>query len=282
MKKIILMLVLALVAVSRASLIVYDSFDAATNSRTAGWAPAGWTATDLTLANANMYIRTNSLSVAGLKASAGNSLGLLNKTGDYYLDFNTVTLGVGSTIYFSFIEKYNVLPGSAATGAGGTIRLGNSVDGPSVAKGISIGRGQTVPADANNAGFIIGPNGTAVVSTPKTYEMLATHFIVGSYTRGATDTSGSLKLWINPDSATFGTANPPVPTLSMASVLSADTFDRLYIYSNGSQSWTTDWQFDEVRVATDWANVAPIPESATVGMLGLGALVTLLIRRLRG
>jgi hypothetical protein len=38
---------------------------------------------------------------------------------------------------------------------------------------------------------------------------------------------------------------------------------------------------DEVRVANTWQDAAPIPEPATVGMLGLGALVTMLIRRMR-
>lgn len=256
---------ISVVSGTAGGLIVYDSFTAPTNARgaVAGWAPDGWTATDLTTANANAYIREGSLNVSGLKPSEGNSLGLANRTGDYYLDFNTVTLAAGDTVYFSFIQKFNVIPGSTVNGANGYIRLGNSADAVTVTKGICISRGSDGTPAASNAGFALSAN-SAVYSTsgthpktPGTYDMTATYFIVGSYTRGAGATDGSLKLWINPDSATFGAANPPSPTLSMASLSSADTFNRLLINANGSGSWPLDWQIDEVRISTDWANAAP-------------------------
>jgi hypothetical protein len=268
------MLVLAMVAASQGALIVYDSFTAPINKlgSVGGWAPAGWTVNDTNAASANAYIKEGSLVVAGLKSSEGNSLGLSAKGADYYLDFNTVTLGVGDTVYFSFIQKFNVIPGATSTGAGGYIRLGNSADATSVTKGIYICHGSAGTPAANNAGFGLSAKAAAYtditpVKTSGTYDMTATYFVAGSYTRGAGATDGSLKLWINPDSGTFGTANAPAPTLSMASLSSADTFNRLYIMSNGSTSWPIDWQLDEVRISTDWANVAPIPEPATIGMI---------------
>ena len=181
-----------------------------------------------------------------------------------------VKLAVGDTVYFSFLEKYNVVPGTNVTGLNGYLRLANSADAVTVTKGICVSRGsEGIPA-ASNAGFAISPNSktfgyAGAASTPGTYDMTATYFIVGSYTRGSTATNGSLKLWINPDSATFGTANPPAPTLSMASLSSADTFNQLRIESNGSGSHPSNWQIDEVRVGTDWISVAPSENSAPPG-----------------
>ncbi len=255
------------------SLIIYDSFSSPTSTPLVlGWAPPGWT-TDGTTANGDRgYIKGGSLSYSGLPASEGNSFGLGAGTDDYFLNFQTVSLAVGDTVYFSFIEKYNVIPGASVTGVGGFIRLANSADAVSTTKGICISRGSVGTPAATNAGFAIATANktfgvSPAVSTPGTYDMLATYLVVGSYTRGATATDGSLKLWINPDSATFGTSTPPVPTLSMASASSADTFNQLRIGSNGSTSHPTDWQIDEVRIGTSWASVAPsasAPVSAPV------------------
>jgi PKD repeat protein len=243
--------------------VAYDPFDSAvTVPLVLGWAPPGWT-TDGTTANGDRgYIKGGSLSYPGLPASEGNSFGLGAGTDDYFLNFPAVTLAVGDTVYFSFIEKYNVIPGASVTGVGGFLRLANSADAVSTTKGICISRGSVGTPAASNAGFAIATANktfgvSPAVSTPGTYDMLATYLIVGSYTRGATATAGSLKLWINPDAATFGTANPPAPTLSMASASSADTFNQLRIGANGSNSHPTDWQIDEVRVGTNWFSVVP-------------------------
>jgi hypothetical protein len=41
----------------------------------------------------------------------------------------------------------------------------------------------------------------------------------------------------------------------------------------------TGWQFDEVRIGTSFASVAPVPEPSTLVLLGLGATGLLACRR---
>jgi PKD repeat protein len=262
--------VISVVSGSTGSLIVYDSFSSATGMpMVAGWAPAGWNTDSTTANDAGGYIKGGSLTNSGLPASEGNSFGLGARTADYWLNFTPTTLAVGETIYFSYIEKYNVIPAAGVTGAGGYVRLGNSTQAVSVATGIVTSRGSAGIPATSNAGFGLGTTSKTFTNAPSigtsgTYDMVATYFIVASYTRGAGATDGSFKMWVNPDSATFGTATPPTATLSMASTVNAAKFDKLLIASGGSGSFPSDWQLDEVRIGTAWASVAPGVISAPV------------------
>jgi PKD repeat protein len=258
----------SLISVSSGStggLIVYDSFSSATGMPAAATGPSGWVSDGTLVTTAHGYVREGSLTSPGLKVPAGNSFNLGTRTDDYWLNFTATSLNVGDTVYFSFLERINVIPASGFTGVGGFIRLGNSVDALSATKGVCFSRGTTGTPTNSNLGFALSPaNKTfgvaGAVSTLGTYDMMATYFVVASYTRGATN--GSLSLWINPDSATFGTDTPPAATLSTTTANSVGVFDRLQIGSNGSVSHPGNWQIDEVRIATSWAGVAPSASSA--------------------
>jgi PKD repeat protein len=238
------------------ALPIYDAFnDSVTNSGI----PTGWfcLAPGTPPANAShSHIDEGSLSYPGLQASAGNSFGLGNKTDDYSLLFTLTNLGTNETVYFSTLLRLN---SATPTNMTGLIRLYDGAD--PFGSGISIGVGVTnnesvmgFSVNNSNKGF----GDAASIRTPASYAVTGvTHLIVGSYTRGTNATSGLTQLWINPDSASFGTATPPAATLSTNSSASDAVWNRLDIISAGSGSWRTDWQMDEVRVATSWAAVVP-------------------------
>lgn len=290
MKKSILMLVLTALAVaSQAALIVYDSFPGAPTSAgtpaTTNTIPSGWFSDELANTNASQHatVATGSLDYSGLAASQGNSMKLGTRTSDYFMNFTSPNLtNAGQTVYYSTLVRFN--SGLSKGMTGGAIRLFDTND--VFGSGVEVGFGNVTNTTGTLSFSLSNRNqvwNQANIKTPESYTLYGTtYLIVGAYTRGSNATNGSTRLWINPDSATFGTATPPAATLSTNTYAMDPTWNRLQIISSGTGSFTTNWVLDEVRIGTDWASVVPaIPEPATIGLLGLGALVTVLIRRIR-
>lgn len=288
MKKLIIAALVAMVASgATAALISYSSFDdeiVSTNG-----IPAGWTAVAGT--GGHSSIKAGSLSYAGYP-SEGNSWGMGQGTEDYRKTFSGVTgLAAGDKVYYSFLLRLNS-PLDAFNS--GNFRIYNSA-APS-GSGVVVSWG-TSDYTQNKMGFSLSNRnrnysntvGADLQKTAETYTAAdTTYLIVAAYNRGATYQTSTVELWVNPDSSSFG-ATPPTATITMPSYqngtgyINEANWDTLDFTSNGSGAGVPDWQVDEFRIATDWASVVPaIPEPATVGMLGLGALITLLIRRFRG
>ncbi|HEX5424630.1 MAG TPA: PEP-CTERM sorting domain-containing protein [Candidatus Acidoferrales bacterium] len=119
-----------------------------------------------------------------------------------------------------------------------------------------------------------------------------TYLVVGRYTQGpdasiATDDSNSL--WINPSSSTYGAAAAPAPDGSSNGSINTGNPTLNYAASLligagiSSGSNPNHVTLDEIRVGTTWADVTSVtvPEPATIGILGIGAVVGLLARRRR-
>jgi len=265
MKKIITAVAIGVLTTSAsiAELIVYDPFNdveistvAASNTIPTGWASDG--------TSFHGVVVSESLSYPGLAPSQANSFRLGDRTDDYFMNFASPNLAVGDTVYFSFLFRINSATRSKMTD--GAIRLFDSAD--QYGSGIVVGLGVTnlggnLSFSLNNRN-LTWANPLNRTKTPADYTATgATYLIVGSYTRGSTATDGLTQLWINPDSASFGTATPPVATLATNSFASDANWNRLQIISSGSTSWPAKWQIDEVRIGTDWASVVPcIPASA--------------------
>jgi hypothetical protein len=117
------------------------------------------------------------------------------------------------------------------------------------------------------------------------YSVNTTFLIVLSHTNSALNGTGgwSSRLWINP---VLGETDPTTPgNLRSANFSVASGTNSTVIISNGNGNSDAAQRsmiyVDELRVGSTWADVTPIPEPATVGMVGLGALITLLVRRFR-
>lgn len=94
----------------------------------------------------------------------------------------------------------------------------------------------------------------------------------------ATDGPDSVELWLNPDLSNPGQANWSQSGMYALTVGDSEYgFDGFYLHEalNGSQSA----QIDELRVGETFADVTPIPEPATMALLGIGGLGVLLRRR---
>ena len=246
---------------SSAGLIVYDPFNDAATSTTASsnTIPAGWFSDSATNSSAlHGTVASNSLSYSGLADSQRNSFRMGNKTADYYLDFTSPNLtNAGQTVYFSLLLRLN--SATPATMNSGTFRLFDSND--STGSGVVVGLGVTnlggpMSFSINNRNRAWSD--ASAIKTPASYTATGvTYLIVASYTRGAAATTGSTKLWINPDRATFGSLTPPSATVETNSYAADSAWNRLQIKSDGSGSWPVNWQIDEVRIGTDWASVVP-------------------------
>ena len=272
--------------VASATLVLGDSF---LDSPSANL-PTGWISDDANPVNNHGYVAAGSLSYPGLEASTENSFGLGDKTADYSITFTPLDPAVGDTVYLSFLMQINspLDPFGAATGFNVRVLDSTDIHG----SGISVGWG-SADDTSNLMGFSINnrQRGYSHADSIKTDEIYTaadtTYFVVASYTRGASRTSGTVDLWINPDSATFGTGTSPDPTLSMATYQDDEIFDTLSIGSAGSGQYPPDWQIDELRIATTWAEVAPaglasIPEPASMmALLGLSTFVLAAIKRRR-
>lgn len=111
------------------------------------------------------------------------------------------------------------------------------------------------------AGYIFGvqKGGTGVSASLDTTEYHAgdTVFVVGKY--DFTVSPNSVSLWINPNPTNFGSASPPAGFLSATTGTDSISFviDRFNMRQNTAQSVPAAMQWDELRVATNWAAVTP-------------------------
>ena len=254
----------AAAVVPTGSLLVYDPFnDAATSTVAASnTIPTGWFSDGTTNTSLHGYVASNSLSYSGLPASQGNSFCLSTKTDDYFMNFTSPNLtNAGQTVYFSMLVRFN---SGITKGLNGAIRLFDSAD--VYGSGVTVGLGMATNTTGTLSFSLNNRNVAWILASSKTPESYAltgtTHLIVASYTRGSVGTNGLTRLWVNPDSASFGTSTPPTATLSTNTYAIDPNWNRLQLISSGSGTWPTDWQIDEVRIGTDWASVVPSAAAA--------------------
>ena len=273
MKKIILMLALtALAAASQATLYKYDGFDYVEGTGLryqTGYAVSG--------SSGMATNRAGSLTYAGLPASTGGKVQLFGQrpaasgTVTYKMWSNGVPDGATVTnLFASFILNVanvgtiqsNQFIFSLRNGSAQIMITNNALNPSKYNIGIFQQVGKTGWAWDTNEG-----NG---------YDVNTSYLIAMSYTN-TTATTYNSQVWINPAlTATPGTANLNLSQFYVNSATNQYSFGN----GNGNVAAETVIYVDELRVGSTWGDVV-IPEPATVGMLGLGAVIMLLIRRIR-
>jgi PKD repeat protein len=262
-------------------LVVYDPFSDPVQMNVAdpSSVPSTWiTMNSIPNTNSRPYdnhskIVAGSLSYPGMPTSQGNSWRTHQGSDDFTKNVAGITgLEPGDTVYYSFLLKVD--PNDAVSAW--YIRLYNTASTSSSGLPVSFGLNSN---DLTQIGFSVGSrngNFSAVESatlahTGYNYDSTNTFLIVAGYSRGVSSATSSMNLWVNPDSATFGAATPPPPTLTVVGYSSGyatqeRTWNKMEYNFNGSATGTANGQtIDEFRIATDWANAVPAAISAPSG-----------------
>ena len=238
--------------------LVYEPFDypagqlltGRTNAAGQGWINGGSGVDDATIVPGN-------LAIPGLATPAGNCLTNGGTGPGNRILFNT-TLNSG-TVYYSFALRVDRLGANFTGGTSFIASLGYDSAGTLVQQAQLYIRTNSTGA----GGYVLGitkTDGSAIVFSSQVFTNGQLLFIVVSYTFvSGNSTDDQVKLWLNPDPLTFGATSPPPATLT-ATVVGADItqIDRLNLRQNLASNIPEAMTIDELRVATNWAEVTPM------------------------
>lgn len=279
MKKIVIAALIAVTGLSaNAALLFQETFDHPADSMLYGNTPeigSVWNTNGTTYTYRSNLVSGSLSAPAGFAASSGNSVKVGKAspwTGYEAHSKFTDQTGAGTVVYMSYLVNVSEI----ASGKGGAV-IGLSPN--SAAEYASLFITNTVGNSyatfgLGNRSTVAGPWASSLqVATGTTY------LIVVSYEFVSGTGNDVAKMWINPDVSTFGGSSAPAYDL-MVTITAGDAALLNTVEIKNSSAMPIV-QLDEIRVGTTWADVTPIPEPATVGMLGLGALTTLTVRRFR-
>lgn len=202
---------------------------------------------------------SGSLSYPGLPASTGNSVSFVPVSGqNTCLDLNLAS-GQPNTVYASFLLKITDLTAVPATAANNPLaafgddpspsyqaqiaRLGTRVLTKKVGGGYVLGTGKS----ATTTDFVYEPDGNA-------HNIGDVLFVVAGYQRVA-GVQTNVNLWINPSASSFGSNQPPVPTLTAVTGGTALNTAGARFFGILCQFTTApSGVIDELRVTTNWAS----------------------------
>ena len=214
-----------------------------------------------------MTVSSGNLTVPGMPAPQGNSItfGGLGKS---------ARLGLGSTIssgtvYFSFAIDITSITGLSTSGvfwAGLNNSTGIQATQPTAV-------GDKIFTRAVTGGFEFGFSKNSTAATDIAWDTTVrtvnqTHFLVGSYTFGATS-----QLWIDPSSSTFGD-NSMQPAATLTGNAGGDiTAVASWLFAQRNAGEPAAIIADELYFGSSWADVtSAIPEPSTYVLGGLGLL----------
>ncbi len=223
----------------------YTNISGQVNSNTpANWTLIGTAPNDLNVAGGN-------LSYPGLAGSIGNSVtnGGLGY-GTRRLFGSSVSSGL---IYFSALFRINNLGYGGWNGT--ATQVGSLQDSGNTAR-------FQIQIKSNSAtGYVIGLSksgtGSTIVYDTTEYRTNDTILVVGKF--DFTVSSNAAYLWINPAASTLGAPTAPASGYLFANDgTNGVAVDRFNMRQNTVASVPAAMQWDELRVATDWADVTPV------------------------
>ncbi len=169
-----------------------------------------------------------------------------------------------------------ILDLTGASASGGFIAGFNNSTGTQTGQPTVVGT--RVYVRANGSGFNLGVAKNSSASTDwmwdgTTFNTNETIFLVGSYsftTVGNTSDDIS-RLWINPNPADFGAANPPSPTLTatLGSDITANQIASFVFFQRSDVVEPAAMIADELRVGTSWAGVTPPASQVSIDSIVL-------------
>jgi len=254
-----------------ASILASDDFNSYTSATAltggsggTGWGANAWLApsTNTTLATVNDYSgdKKVDMTLSGTASSvvAGRQLGA----------------GISQTFYASYLVRYN----GSDVGNNNTFGLILSdLTTPNVTVNstniINFGiRGTT--GNTNEFGIRAG-TATAGSTVAQAVVNGQDYFLVAKLNySGGFFTSGDL--WINPNS---GFETTPDATINLNLGAGVGIINSVYFRQAANQQPDDTYRFDNLVLATTWAEVVPVPEPSTLTLAGMGIAALLAFRR---
>jgi hypothetical protein len=261
-------------------LYFYDGFNYTNNTKLGATSGTnGWVASTAAPSPTN---RAGSLTYTGLPTSTGGKLELggwrvsLSPTASRSLW--TAAPGLNNTnLFASFLMNVASIGTSQSNAGSGNFvfQLRTGKANVVISNNVLNALNYNIGIQANGGSSILWDNNGGSGYAPNT-----TLFVVFSYTNSTVDpTKWGDQLWINPAL----TATPGAANVSAAGFYAAAANEGVSFGDGnaaGDPALRSVVYVDELRVGSTWGDVV-IPEPATVGMLGLGAVIMLLIRRIR-
>ena len=244
---------------AHASLLVYEPFNYTAGSN------LSQTATGLGLTGSwsggNATIASGSLSEGNLATSANSLIGGASNGTQVNLT-SPLSATAGNPLWVSFLMQTPATATEVTGGWGGLVlELSSSA---SVFTYPFIGYANSGVFVVQTQGGGNDVNGPSV--SPNTTYLMVLEDIANS---SGPDT---LNLWVDP---TAGVANPPA-TPTITDNLIGPIGD---IYGIGTNDGPYSTSYDEIRIGTSYADVTPVPEPATLGLVAICGLGLLLLKR---
>ena len=215
----------------------------------------------------SILITAGSLNYSGLAASTGNKVEWTGSGTDYFRLVFSAGQTAG-TVYASFL--LNVTSMANVTAATGDYFAGYTQGSSSSQIGSAVWIKQGATATEFNIGISTRSNSVVNYST-QALTVGTTYLIVIGYQFNPSTQDDVAMLWLNPTSL-GGTAPAPDLTSVPVTGTSADMVDvKRFLLRQGSSTLNPSLQFDELRVALDWATVTPTGAAAS-GTLSASSL----------
>ena len=243
----------------------YDSFDYIPN----GLAAASTNVWEVAAATANIAVpngANTNLTLPGYAPSAGSCIiGTTKGIRFAGTQFTTQNASDGQTFYASFLYQTAAYP---ATSPGLIAFLDANPILNSTSAPMPTNTGMALLIDGSGH---IGINGGLALATGAQFETSATPLnttvlIVARYTFHSAPNKDVVDLWVNPASSSYG-ATAPAPDITVTSTTNLPSLAYFTFSYNGSDNNFKE-RWDEVRLATTWAQAVPLnnpPGAAVAG-----------------
>jgi hypothetical protein len=192
-----------------------------------------------------------------------------------------------TTVFYSALLRVTDLGGTLSTGAtffGFNNTPQTSLNDDTAAQPSAISGRLIIKPDGAGYQLCIskasGSLGDFVFTDGTPYNLGDTLVVVGRYTFNTVNTlDDTFDLWVNPDVSTYADDGLiPTPLKTQSSGSDGGQIATI-ILRQASAVVPAELQMDEIRVARTWAEVTPTPEPASLGLLGLAAMLGLRRRR---
>lgn len=251
----------AALSTAHASLLAYEPFNYAVGSSIGGQTATGLGFTGTWTGGSAATIASGSLSYGNLATSANSLIGGVSTVTSVKLT-TPVAATPNNPLWFSFLMQTPATASGVTSGYDGLVLELAPSDSTSNYPFIGF---------ANSGAFVVrtqGGGGDAngpIVSANTTYLMVLEDIALS----GGPD---ELNLWVDP---TPGATSPlGLPTLTDLGIGPIGD-----IYGIGTNDGPTSTSYDEIRIGTSYEGVTPVPEPAILGLLCLGSLSLLMLKR---